>query len=83
MSCGRVLDVPHERGALAHVLLVTSRYTLTGLDWPIRCARACPWRSPCGFQSLSKMTTVSAAVRLMPCPPARVVSRKAKQSSSA
>lgn len=35
-------------------------------------------RSFWGFQSLSKMTTVSAVARLMPRPPARVDSRKAK-----
>lgn len=32
----------------------------------------------CGFQSLSKMTTVSAACRLRPRPPALVLSRKMK-----
>lgn len=32
----------------------------------------------CGFQSLSKMTTVSAACRLRPRPPALVLSRKIK-----
>jgi hypothetical protein len=31
--------------------------------------------SLCGFQSESKMKTVSAVARLMPCPPARVDSR--------
>ncbi len=38
----------------------------------------CTWRSFCGFQSLSKMMTVSAVARLMPRPPARVDSRKQK-----
>ena len=32
----------------------------------------------CGFQSESKMMHVSAAVRLMPTPPARVESKKTK-----
>ena len=32
----------------------------------------------CGFQSLSKMMTVSAAVRLMPTPPALVDSKNTK-----
>ncbi len=36
---------------------------------------ACTW---CGFQSLSKMTTVSAACRLSPSPPALVLSKKMK-----
>jgi len=36
----------------------------------------------CGFQSLSKMMTVSAAVRLMPTPPARVESRKTNDDAS-
>ena len=35
-------------------------------------------RLTCGFQSESKMMHVSAAVRLMPTPPARVEMRKAK-----
>lgn len=35
-------------------------------------------RSFCGFQSESKMMTVSAVARLMPSPPARVDSRNAK-----
>jgi len=35
-----------------------------------------------GFQSLSKMMTVSAVARLMPRPPARVLSRKAKSVDS-
>ena len=34
-----------------------------------------------GFQSLSKKITVSAAVRLMPSPPARVLRRNTKTSS--
>ncbi len=39
-------------------------------------------RSFCGFQSLSNMMTVSAVARLMPSPPARVDSRKAKSGES-
>lgn len=39
-------------------------------------------RSFWGFQSESKMMQVSAAVRLMPRPPARVQSRKTKRSES-
>lgn len=41
----------------------------------IGCADGNTW---CGFQSLSKMTTVSAACRLRPRPPALVLSRKMK-----
>lgn len=36
----------------------------------------------CGFQSLSKMTTVSADCRLRPKPPALVLSRKTKYSEA-
>ena len=45
---------------------------------PMRCARACACKSFCGFQSLSKMTTVSAVARLTPRPPARVDNKKQK-----
>ena len=45
---------------------------------PLR-ARTC--RSFCGFQSESKMMTVSAAVRLMPTPPALVQMRNANRWS--
>ena len=49
----------------------------------MRCRLKVPTcRSFCGFQSESKMTQVSAAVRLMPRPPARVHSRKTKRSES-
>ncbi len=51
---------------------------LTVSFWPILCALDMAWRSFWGFQSLSKMTTVSAVARLMPSPPARVDNRKAK-----
>lgn len=51
---------------------------LTCLFWPILCALACACRSFCGFQSESKMTTVSADARLMPRPPARVDNKKQK-----
>lgn len=40
------------------------------------------WRSFWGFQSESKMMQVSAAVRLMPKPPALVHSRKTNLSES-
>ena len=49
---------------------------------PIRCARDMAWKSFCGFQSESKMMTVSAVARLMPSPPARVESRKTKSRES-
>lgn len=45
-------------------------------------AQPVTWRSFCGFQSESKMMQVSAAVRLMPSPPARVHRRKTKRSES-
>tara|TARA_B110001452_G_scaffold109991_1_gene91245 strand:+ start:514 stop:729 length:216 start_codon:yes stop_codon:yes gene_type:complete len=61
-----------------HVLRVTRRKTLTRLFWPIRCVRAIACTSFCGFQSESMMMQVSAAVRLMPRPPARVESKKQK-----
>lgn len=50
--------------------------TLTSLVCPMRWARSMACRSICGFQSESKMTTVSAVAKLMPSPPARVESRK-------
>mmetsp|Transcript_61616 Transcript_61616/g.146725 ORF Transcript_61616/g.146725 Transcript_61616/m.146725 type:complete len:209 (-) Transcript_61616:1917-2543(-) len=50
----------------------TSRSTRTSRVWPMRCARSCACLSTWGFQSLSKMITVSAAGRLRPRPPARV-----------
>ena len=49
---------------------------------PIRCARDIAWKSFCGFQSESKMMTVSAVARLMPSPPARVERRKTKSRES-
>ena len=52
----------------------------TSFVCPMRCARAIACTSFCGFQSESKMMTVSAAVRLMPWPPALVDSRKANTS---
>mmetsp|Transcript_4235 Transcript_4235/g.13233 ORF Transcript_4235/g.13233 Transcript_4235/m.13233 type:complete len:387 (-) Transcript_4235:355-1515(-) len=41
----------------------------------MRCARSSAWRSTSGLKSTSWITTVSAPVRLMPSPPARVESR--------
>lgn len=49
---------------------------MTGFCCPKRWALACACRSLWGFQSLSKIMTVSAVARLMPKPPARVDSRK-------
>jgi hypothetical protein len=46
--------------------------------WPMRWHLAWACASFCGFQSESKITTVSAAVRLMPTPPARVLSKNTK-----
>ena len=51
---------------------------LTVSVWPMRWARDMACRSFWGFQSESKMMTVSAVARLMPRPPARVDSRNAK-----
>ncbi|TNN39540.1 hypothetical protein EYF80_050287 [Liparis tanakae] len=47
---------------------------------PAQLIRTC--KSFCGFQSESKMMQVSAAVRLMPRPPALVHRRKTKRSES-
>ena len=69
-----------SRRAASYVLRVHSRKTLTDLCCPMRWLRAIAWMSFCGFQSESKMMTVSAAVRLMPTPPARVERRNAKMS---
>mmetsp|Transcript_2524 Transcript_2524/g.7433 ORF Transcript_2524/g.7433 Transcript_2524/m.7433 type:complete len:218 (+) Transcript_2524:1244-1897(+) len=57
---------------------VMKRNTRTCFFCPMRCARSCACRSICGFQSLSYRMTTSAVYRLMPRPPARVDSRKAK-----
>lgn len=51
---------------------------LTCFFWPILWARACACKSFWGFQSESKMTTVSAEAKLIPRPPALVESRKQK-----
>ena len=51
------------------------KYTST-LFFPNTC------KSFCGFQSESKMITVSAAVKLIPRPPALVQRRKTKRSES-
>jgi len=54
---------------------------LSQVTWffcPILWARAWAWRSFCGFQSLSKIITVSAVARFTPSPPARVDNRKQK-----
>mmetsp|Transcript_16562 Transcript_16562/g.57897 ORF Transcript_16562/g.57897 Transcript_16562/m.57897 type:complete len:303 (+) Transcript_16562:375-1283(+) len=68
--------------ACSYVLRVTRRYTCTFCDCPMRCTRACACRSFCGFQSESKMMTVSADTRLMPRPPARVDSSMQKAGES-
>mmetsp|Transcript_39162 Transcript_39162/g.126660 ORF Transcript_39162/g.126660 Transcript_39162/m.126660 type:complete len:245 (-) Transcript_39162:37-771(-) len=60
----------------SYVLRVTRRKTLTRLVCPIRCERAIACTSFCGFQSESIRMQVSAAVRLIPSPPARVESIK-------
>ena len=46
------------------------------MDCPSLWALACAWMSLWGFQSESKMITVSAVARLIPRPPAFVDSRK-------
>lgn len=55
-------------------------WILTENNFDFDCAITC--RSFCGFQSESKMMHVSAAVRLMPRPPALVQRRKTKRSES-
>ena len=64
----------------SYVPLVHSLYTCTALVWPMRWQRAIACTSFCGFQSGSKTMTVSAAVRLIPTPPARVDSMKMNES---
>mmetsp|Transcript_88276 Transcript_88276/g.189517 ORF Transcript_88276/g.189517 Transcript_88276/m.189517 type:complete len:250 (+) Transcript_88276:41-790(+) len=61
---------------------VTRRITRTSLVWPTRCTRATACLSFCGFQSRSKRTTVSAACRLSPTPPARADSKKTETFGS-
>ena len=56
------------------------RSTRTSFFWPMRCARSCACISWCGFQSLSKMMTVSAVWRFNPRPPARVLRMNKKYS---
>lgn len=56
--------------------------TSTKLFYYQLCVCVCTCRSFCGFQSESKMIQVSAAVRLIPSPPARVHSRKTNRSES-
>ena len=51
---------------------------ITCFFWPILWALACAWRSFWGFQSESKITTVSAEAKLIPKPPALVDNRKQK-----
>lgn len=62
------------------VPLQMSRQTVTCLVWPSRWARSMACWSTVGFQSLSQKITVSAAVRLIPRPPARVLSKNTKMS---
>mmetsp|Transcript_8711 Transcript_8711/g.19789 ORF Transcript_8711/g.19789 Transcript_8711/m.19789 type:complete len:265 (-) Transcript_8711:1336-2130(-) len=61
---------------------VTRRITSTSRNWPRRCARSSACRSIMGLTSRSNSTTALAPVRLMPCPPARVLSRNAKREES-
>eukprot|EP00964_Phaeocystis_antarctica_P062400 scaffold37385_cov44-Phaeocystis_antarctica.AAC.4 len=65
------------------VLALASLITRTGRSCPMRCARSMACLSAAGLKSTSWMMTVSAAVRLMPSPPARVVSRKTPMVASA
>lgn len=58
-------------------------YPVSSFTWffcPILWARAWACRSFWGFQSLSKIMTVSAVAKLTPRPPARVDKRKQKSS---
>lgn len=57
---------------------MTTNQPLTWCLCPILCARAWACKSFWGFQSESKMMTVSAVARLIPRPPARVDNRKQK-----
>ena len=61
-------------------LIVMSRRTRTSLVWPILCALSCACRSWWGFQSESKIMTVSAVWRFSPRPPALVERRNMKYS---
>lgn len=53
-------------------------FLLTWFFCPIRWALACACKSFWGFQSESKIMTVSAVAKLIPRPPARVDNRKQK-----
>mmetsp|Transcript_14885 Transcript_14885/g.44542 ORF Transcript_14885/g.44542 Transcript_14885/m.44542 type:complete len:255 (-) Transcript_14885:969-1733(-) len=64
------------------VASVASLTTVTGRCWPIRWQRSIACWSMAGLKSTSWRMTVSADVRLMPRPPARVESRKRKMSES-
>mmetsp|Transcript_19724 Transcript_19724/g.63671 ORF Transcript_19724/g.63671 Transcript_19724/m.63671 type:complete len:262 (-) Transcript_19724:820-1605(-) len=59
-----------------------SRYTLTARRCPMRWARSIACLSTWGFQSWSKSTTWLALNKLMPKPPARVLNKYTKKSSS-
>lgn len=85
--CKMALSNPSLSEALSnisrsYVFLHRSRYTFTIFCWPIRWQRACACRSFCGFQSESYMMTVSAAVKLIPRPPAFVQRRNTNRSES-
>lgn len=66
-----------------HVKMVNCFYSVSELNFmPDNIIQSCTCKSFWGFQSESNITQVSAAVRLIPRPPARVHSRKTKRSES-
>ena len=70
-------DAVHTRLCLTEgdnrkITKLTTSATSLGAPWPPLYPITQTCKSFCGFQSESKMMTVSAAVRLMPKPPARV-----------
>mmetsp|Transcript_17910 Transcript_17910/g.35727 ORF Transcript_17910/g.35727 Transcript_17910/m.35727 type:complete len:283 (-) Transcript_17910:3660-4508(-) len=91
LSCPKVPKTARSRPSFlearlniscSNVFAVTKRYIITSFVCPILWHLACAWTSFCGFQSLSKIMQMSAAVRLIPTPPARVLSKKTKSSGS-
>ncbi|KAH3665485.1 hypothetical protein OGAPHI_003670 [Ogataea philodendri] len=73
-----IFRLARSRTCSSTVSLETNLYTITWFFCPIRCALAIACKSACGFQSESKIITVSAVIRLIPKPPALVDSKKTK-----
>ena len=70
----------HNKRVLARNIETAYRYIMTLWVCPILWAREKACMSLCGFQSESYIMTVSADARLIPSPPARVLSRNTNSS---